>query len=238
MTDSQDKQMRDYLLEKNLSISLLMEVQDHMSSQIQELQKKNNVHFEEAFKKVLLNWSADLAFPKYNIQFDLQDSTYFEKTIVKRNQFDIFKSSISYVLFAFVLLLIMSHLTTESQFMYILLSLVVVSIVLPFYQYLQNLEAFKLVKKFDNYKLTGLQNLNHLSLSFAGGFAAFYYGFELHSRAIYKTLNFQEMGFLNISLVLIFFYFWLNAVCFMAQRKYLEEINRVKPFLKYLKPSS
>ena len=80
ITVQQQNEIRDYLLSKNLPIDILMEVQDHFLSQIDELQK-GNMSFEEAFKTVKNSWFTELRFSKYKIQFDLNDRTYFEKKI-------------------------------------------------------------------------------------------------------------------------------------------------------------
>ena len=52
ITETQLTEIRNYLLSKKLPIDILIEVNDHFISQINDLQKKENLNFEEAFEKV------------------------------------------------------------------------------------------------------------------------------------------------------------------------------------------
>lgn len=51
MTELQLTQIRNYLLEKKLPIDILLEVQDHFVSQINDLQKEENLPFDKALEK-------------------------------------------------------------------------------------------------------------------------------------------------------------------------------------------
>ena len=49
MTELQLTEIRNYLLSKKLPIDILIEVNDHFVSQINDLQREENLSFEEAF---------------------------------------------------------------------------------------------------------------------------------------------------------------------------------------------
>ena len=51
MTESQFTEIRNYLLSKKLPIDIHIEVNDHFISQISDLQREENLSFEEAFEK-------------------------------------------------------------------------------------------------------------------------------------------------------------------------------------------
>jgi hypothetical protein len=51
ITEPQLTEIRNYLLAKKLPIDILIEVNDHFVSQILDLQKEENLGFEEAFEK-------------------------------------------------------------------------------------------------------------------------------------------------------------------------------------------
>ena len=60
MTELQLTEIRNYLLSKKLPIDILIEVNDHFVSQISDLQREENLSFEEAFEKTKLSWETIL----------------------------------------------------------------------------------------------------------------------------------------------------------------------------------
>lgn len=60
MKEFQKSQIANYLLAKKLPIDIMLEVQDHFISQINSLEKEENLNFEEAFEKVKLSWKKEL----------------------------------------------------------------------------------------------------------------------------------------------------------------------------------
>ena len=60
MIESQLTEIRNYLLSKKLPIDILIEVNDHFVSQINDLQREENLSFEEAFEKVKDDWKEEL----------------------------------------------------------------------------------------------------------------------------------------------------------------------------------
>lgn len=238
MTDSQDKQIRDYLLEKNLAIDLLLEVQDHMIAQIIDLQKAKGLVFDEAFIEVQRNWYADLRFPKYKIQFDLQDTTIFEKKIAEQNQIVLFKKSLLGLAALTMLLFLSAQILSQVVFQYVFISLVILNISVPVFQYYKSYKNFRLIKKYDNYKLTWTKESSKIALFNGAIFSSFIYNIKYHATAVYETLYSGLDGYNMITLFLFTFLFMMNIYCFYMQNEYLKKIEMIKPFLKYLKPSS
>ena len=60
-TESQHTEIRNYLLSKKLPIDILIEVNDHFISQISDLQREENLSFEEAFENTKENWKEELS---------------------------------------------------------------------------------------------------------------------------------------------------------------------------------
>lgn len=54
MTIEQKNEIRQYLLSKKLPVDLLMEVEDHFISQINEVQAEKNLSFDEAFNVAII----------------------------------------------------------------------------------------------------------------------------------------------------------------------------------------
>ena len=59
-TDSQLTEIRNYLLSKKLPIDILIEVNDHFVSQINDLQREENLSYEDAFEKTKESWKDEL----------------------------------------------------------------------------------------------------------------------------------------------------------------------------------
>ena len=97
ITEIQLTEIRNYLLSKKLPIDILIEVNDHFISQINDLQKKENLNFEEAFEKVKESWKEDLriVYPWYVLNKTVYvEQTIFEKKIKQQNDKEIIKTSI------------------------------------------------------------------------------------------------------------------------------------------------
>ena len=60
MTKLQLTEIRNYLLSKKLPIDILIEVNDHFVSQINDLQREENLSYEDAFEKTKENDFKDL----------------------------------------------------------------------------------------------------------------------------------------------------------------------------------
>ena len=92
MTEHQLTEIRNYLLAKKLPIDILIEVNDHFVSQILDIQREENLGFEDAFEKVKLKWGGDFILvrknffsskkiPKIAYEIDLQQN---KKLFLKR----------------------------------------------------------------------------------------------------------------------------------------------------------
>ena len=79
-TDSQLSEIRNYLLSKKLPIDILIEVNDHFVSQISDLQREENLSFEEAFEKTKENWKEELTL-SWNGSIDLLDTNPFIRDV-------------------------------------------------------------------------------------------------------------------------------------------------------------
>jgi hypothetical protein len=72
ITETQLTEIRNYLLSKKLPIDILIEVNDHFISQISDLQRDENLTFEEAFEKVKESWGKELK-PYWRGNLNLED---------------------------------------------------------------------------------------------------------------------------------------------------------------------
>ena len=83
-TETQLTEIRNYLLSKKLPIDILIEVNDHFISQISDLQREENLSYEDAFEKTKLSWHKELK-PYYHGDWDLEDKIKLLRTLNRNN---------------------------------------------------------------------------------------------------------------------------------------------------------
>jgi len=236
--NSNEKKVWDYLLLKKLPIDVLIEVQDHFMSQITDLQKKRNVVFESAFEEAKNIWKPEFKMI-YNPSYSLDDISILNKKLIYNESVNTFKQSL---LIGFVILLIIaifSFIFTAEFFFYTFLLISVCIVLFPVIQLFVYRKKFKLIKKYDNYRLTFHQNFVNFSLVLLGGFVQFFMNIKAFSNVLYSSFHFLRIDLYDfISWPLYFALITINAYCFINQKKYLRQIGKVEPYLRYLKASS
>jgi len=236
INEIETRKIRNYLLSKNLPIDILIEVEDHFITQILEI---GDPDFENAFYKVKILWEKELSFPKYNIQFDLNDATFFVRKITGNLLKETLKSSFLQSIGIFTLVLSFALVLSENAFGYFSLICLVIVYLSPIFIYFKNMKDFLLARQYDNYTLTYYQN--HILVVAAGGgvFSQVLFNYRSGiSQYIYSTMkvNFSWEGFWSIFGFLVFIFWAVFNV--ISQKKYLAQIKVVKPYLKYLRASS
>ena len=103
---------------------------------------------------------------------------------------------------------------------------------------MKNLKDFRLSKKYSNYILTLHQGGAYLFLGILGVSLQLDIRLFQHSIEIQNLINFKPSDF-EISEILILIFGVLTLILMsifsiISQHKYLKQIQKVKPFLKYL----
>lgn len=65
ITEVQENKITDYLVAQELSLDILVEIRDHMASQILDIQLNENVGFDEAFQRVKESWNGEFKMVNY-----------------------------------------------------------------------------------------------------------------------------------------------------------------------------
>ncbi|MBO9692357.1 hypothetical protein [Chryseobacterium sp.] len=65
ITEVQENKITEYLIAQQLSLDILVEIRDHMISQISELQFNENLDFEAAFLKIKESWNGEFTMVNY-----------------------------------------------------------------------------------------------------------------------------------------------------------------------------
>ncbi len=207
LSETQLTEIRNYLLSKKLPIDILIEVNDHFISQISDLQREENLSFEEAFEKTKLSWDKELK-PYYHGDLDLLDKSKLLRTINRNIFYSLAKKSL---IFTFSIILIL-----------IFLSLIL------------NFKIYKYQKKYTKHIIISIQEYTMLSI---GGIYFYFKflvdGFKVAEmfKDFFYIQNFENFIFgLFITFTLLF----VSFLSIFSQKIYLTKIEKVKPFLKYL----
>lgn len=237
MIESQLTHIRNYLLEKKLPIDILLEVQDHFVSQINDLQKEENLPFDKALEKTKKSWEIELK-PYWNGEIDLIDRSKLLRETNKINFKVLVKKSLTFSIPVILILFFLSKLISFQYFEIIFVAFVGLIYFSPLINYLIHLQDFKLIKKYQNYVLVSIQEYSVLLI----GGIYFYFRFitdgyklaEVFSSFSLNNFNWDfVLGFLIVNAILMLSFFVI-----FSQKIYLQRIKKVKPFLQYLKPSN
>ena len=175
----------------------------------------------------------------YNPGYSLDDISILNKKLIYNESINTFKQSlfISFIILSIVG--IFSFLFTAEFFFYTFLLISVCIVLFPVIQLFVYRKKFKLIKKYDNYRLTFHQNFVNFSLVLLGGFVQFFMNIKEFSNVLYDSFHFFGKDLYDfISCPLYFVFIIINAYCFINQKKYLQQIRKIEPYLKYLKVSS
>jgi hypothetical protein len=105
MTESQLSEIRNYLLSKKLPIDILIEVNDHFISHISDVQREENLSFEEAFEKVKDDWKEELTL-SWNGSIDLLDTSPFIRGVRQQLAIENLISASKYTILTISLIII------------------------------------------------------------------------------------------------------------------------------------
>ena len=229
MNENQLTEIRTYLLSKKLSLDLLIEVEDHFTSQIAEMQIQKGFSFENAFEKTKLTWREDLKMTNYANGKNF--SKMYNQIVEKRGNFaTLFGLVVSMLFFLSVFLLM--NLVNFSTFKIFFYFLLIASFVAPGLIFLFNTKDFLMIRKFRPVKLNIHQN--HMIFLFIGlmNIASNYNLFSGSLQRFYNASNLKIEGSSYSTCVLFgvasFFYF----AGLYSQIKFLKVLKKTKPYLK------
>ena len=233
MNELQLIEIRNYLLAKKLPIDILIEVNDHFVSQILDLQREENLGFEEAFEKTKLSWDKELK-PYYKGDWDLQDKSKLLRTLNKNNFYSLAKKSLAYTLSIIALLIILSQSINFEVYKYIFVFIIGIILSIPIINYFRNKENLSLPKKYTKYILISIQEYTILNLSGIYFYFKFLVdGFKV-ARMFKDFLSVQNFDNFIFGTLVAFALLFVSFLSIFSQKIYLSKIEKIKPFLKYL----
>ncbi len=108
--------IRDYLIFQKLPLDILLEVEDHMASQVLDIQKNESLSFDEAFLKTQKLWASEFKMTTYSAFYSEQIPVIVKK-IVRARYNKILKKSFFYALISLAINLLFIYFS-NSQEMY------------------------------------------------------------------------------------------------------------------------
>ena len=235
ITEPQLTEIRNYLLSKKLPIDILIEVNDHFISQILDIQREENLGFEEAFEKVKENWKEELTFEA--VLMETSQVKFLTK--IKRKQ------NLDFFLFAlkiFVTILISSFLISNfgnvNIFIYFFSAILILSFSTPLIIKMMNYKNFELSRKYKKIQLNSLQSISNIGSISIMYFLIFFKDFFKKSEQVFYILNGNYVRILNINernatmlcimtFILIFLFIFFSIKLYFFAKK----VKEVRPFL-------
>lgn len=114
MTEAQENKVTDYLVAQELSLDILVEIRDHMISQILDIQCSENISFEEAFLRVKESWSREFKMVNYLLFYPTK-IPLIAKRIIREKYRGIFKKSLMIAVLAFVINLLLIFMAGNQE---------------------------------------------------------------------------------------------------------------------------
>lgn len=227
MTKEQKSEVRDYLLAKKLPIDLMMEVEDHFVSQINELQIENNLSFDDAFNAAIISWHDDLKL-FWDGNWSLENTSVLIKKSTKQKLFSILKKTAVFGAIGYVLMILCYLFVSFEIFRICLIIMVGLLMIFPFIMYLKDKKYFDLPKKYKDIRLSTYQNLVTIFFILPMS-SSWIFRFVIESNKGFLDVNHAEGIFVNF---LLLFFFMFEAAIIISQQKYLEIIKKIIPYLQ------
>ena len=238
MTESQLTEIRNYLLSKKLPIDILIEVNDHFISQISDLQREENLSYEDAFEKTKESWKDEL---KIEFSFFGDNESKIIKRIKKKQNIEFLTKTRKIYLPFLISSFLLANFSNINIFKIfntsIFIAVLVIPIIIQFYYF----KDFQLAKNYKKNQLNTMQSINSF------GSIAIMYIFLFSKDLLKKSEQFfyiisgnyrriLDIDQRNATLLCVMIYliiFWFIFLI-LKQISFIKKVKEVKPFLKQL----
>lgn len=232
MTADQKNEVTEFLVSKQFSLDILVEVRDHMFAQIEDLLDEQ-LDFETAFNIVKTSWEKDLRLV-YRINIPLKKISVFQRNIERKVNGNIIKRSVLY----FLMLLIFSVVLTlvdkkaGSRFLFLLDSILLIVSVFMAFRYFK---VWRSASNRDKRKISIYQRGSMILL--LSGFYILIYnfiGFDDRFDAYYQGLvqltggqSIEYNSIWNFIMIYVFILTWIIGVnYFLNYKKSVKDLTR------------
>ncbi|UFH33849.1 hypothetical protein LNP04_09155 [Chryseobacterium sp. C-71] len=152
ITSAEEKQIDEYLILNKLPLDILLEVRDHMISQILDIQVHENLSFEQAFFKTKIAWEDEFKMTTYS-SFSLEHIPAIFKKIVKANYRRIIRKALIIAFISFLLNFVLIYISPNEETFKLFFKIQnAFFIVVPVFLILSNYKIWKYIKADFKYK--------------------------------------------------------------------------------------
>ena len=238
LSETQLTEIRNYLLSKKLPIDILIEVNDHFVSQISDLQREENLGFEEAFEKTKESWKDEL---KIEFSFFGDNESKIIKRIKKKQNIEFLTKTLKIYLPFLISSFLLANFSNINIFKIFNTSIFVAVLVIPIIIQFYYFKDFQLAKNYKKNQLNTMQSINSF------GSIAIMYIFLFSKDLLKKSEQFfyiisgnyrriLDIDQRNATLLCVMIYliiFWFIFLI-LKQISFIKKVKEVKPFLKQL----
>lgn len=237
MTETQLKEIRQYLLTRKLPIDIVVELNDHFVTQIGELMQSENIDFDAAFQKVKDVWWEEL-HPYWKGGINLEDTSDFMRRSKKAIERANFIQALKLSALPTLLIFWSAFMLKAETFGYLTAGIIISLLVAMSFHYFYHYKDFKLAKKYPKYVLTLHQHSIFLLAVIIGPVIQVCSRILDQPEKYQKILRFEYVGYSVWGYIILFSSIFLIITAgffsLIAQKKYLQQMQKVKPFLNYL----
>ena len=238
LSETQLTEIRNYLLSKKLPIDILIEVNDHFVSQINDLQREENLSYEDAFEKTKESWKDEL---KIEFSFFGDNESKIIKRIKKKQNIEFLTKTLKIYLPFLISSFLLANFSNINIFKIFNTSIFVAVLVIPIIIQFYYFKDFQLAKNYKKNQLNTMQSINSF------GSIAIMYIFLFSKDLLKKSEQFfyiisgnyrriLDIDQRNATLLCVMIYliiFWFIFLI-LKQISFIKKVKEVKPFLKQL----
>lgn len=202
----QEQAITDYLILHQLPLDILLEVKDHMLSQVADIQAEENKSFKEAFHKTQKLWESEFRMTKYSLFYTEEIPVIFKKIVKAKNNHLLKKSVILGLIslaVSFVFIYLAGDADHYTDFFRIQNGLF---IVVPLMIWAFNYKMLKYIRYDHQYKgklfYTIYQQNAALSLSAIGLMAQIIVKEGKYPYLFFRDKDYSEIGYVLVTLIL------------------------------------
>jgi len=232
MTADQKNDVTEFLVSKQFSLDILVEVRDHMFAQIEDLLDKQ-LDFETAFSIVKTSWEKDLRLA-YSISIPLKKISVFQRNIERKVIGNIIKKSVLYflMLLIFSMVLIFVDKKAGSRFLF-MLDIILASI--SVFVTLRYFKVWRSSNSWDKRKISIYQRSSIL-LGLSGFYILIYNingfddRFDAYYQGLVQLIGGQSIGYdsiWNFVMTYVFILSWIIGInYFLNYKKSIKGLTR------------
>ncbi len=205
-SQQQEQTITDYLILHQLPLDILMEVKDHMMSQIADIQTEENMSFEKAFHKTQKLWESEFRMTKYSVFYAEEIPVIVKKIVSARNN-SLLKKSVLFGLVSLAVTFVFIFLANGTdQYTDLFRIQNGLFILVPITIWAFNYRMLKYIRSDHKYKgklfYTIYQQNAALTLSMIGLMAQIIVKEGKYPYLFFREHNYSEIGYVLMTLIL------------------------------------